>query len=1204
MRAESPRGGGSRHRAGDDASAELDPLRGAQKRRALERHEADMDKASKRVDTIACDTVIEASELKRSTSGTLRAKTKDGWVTAVTMAPAAGAGASVEKVPVLDGVLDVLRTLKLSQLLQRARDSGATQETLDLLMDTDDPRASVLALLESALLPPQNQVGAENLAENKDRQVAEEAVPPPRLPGTYSAGNVETEPLVHNELLVRQNHQNQPAMVCADDASGTGPIGAPRSLVDANGRTCSAVLEDRGVRGAWMGCRWDGEAAKHIELPLAFAAIELEHATVIITVHEGVHPDSEHKGERMRFVCPGGKLEAKAWQHEIELAVQRTSSNHWGVSKNFIREQFDNWNAERTRYGKMLVVDYFQKIGLRHVYDETWQWCAGVLEHLEAKQVKTTAELKDIAYCSRKMAKHGNHPAVGKYTYEDMELTDYMNILKYKHLAPANKQISYADFIAAETDSSGRRKVAKATVFVSHVWKMSAKDFFEVCLAEMGEDDYAWIDLYLHNQYQGAVSTIGDENSQYWVNKFSELIGGIGKVIAIVTEWECPTMLTRIWCLFELHAAIDSGAELKFVASAKEKLGFSLQLNDTFKNLDAIVSNIEVRNCDAKRPHEVQDKRIFLTKLAGMEDDVNARLRRAMQRWLADAASVVLRRCDPRRGPMGPEELEIEIADIGAGGLCVPSCVMRPGYGGDPNTVECRWGPTGARVTELLELYPRLSWSSVAFWMIGWFCLSLMLISLVYDAAESSEGSGSDIAYGSGSGSTDFGANVDDSIGSMEMAMLGSLVIIALVALVCRICFDPCRLYRHQKERQLRQPQYFCRGPYGRVTLITVVYCTGIGLSLVVSLIVHSFGMVQIWGLIMATIAVPVVQDMYSSWGCDRAQLAVNVGWLRMRMGDVEAAEGAFRAGHDELQRARGPNDPASYLAAPGLVYSLCKRKWHPPLRDFAVEATQLVNHVQHLAIHSDSKTWRQHGHMLRARMAAASGAADAEVLTLLSEASRVVDDYAADVLRLYALVSTENPEFSEFLNRMSPDGDGTAEDRALWQALHPVMRSAGRNPASPWIKYTHDGRSYYQRDEVTRRDDPSMSTADEQAQFNQALDSCLYFAHPLRNTTLLEPPEGVRREVEIGVVRLTHLDHLGHGHSIVTTERWEYEYARLGGPGCWDTNQVRRYEHKRTAMKVCVWFLLPCCICAALLIWSLAYAPDAPSLTAGSSSS
>ena len=58
----------------------------------------------------------------------------------------------------------------------------------------------------------------------------------------------------------------------------------------------------------------------------------------------------------------------------------------------------------------------------------------------------------------------------------------------------------------------------------------------------------------------------------------------------------------------------------------------------------AQVSSIEVRECDAKRPHEIQDKAIFLAKLSGDEDAVNAKLRREMGRWLADAAEGVIRR--------------------------------------------------------------------------------------------------------------------------------------------------------------------------------------------------------------------------------------------------------------------------------------------------------------------------------------------------------------------------------------------------------------------------------------------------------------------------------------------------------------------------------------------------------------------------------
>ena len=66
--------------------------------------------------------------------------------------------------------------------------------------------------------------------------------------------------------------------------------------------------------------------------------------------------------------------------------------------------------------------------------------------------------------------------------YGEMELTDYMNLLKHQDLVPAGQQVAYASLIADESDSSGHRKVGQATVFVSHVWKMAARDFFAICL--------------------------------------------------------------------------------------------------------------------------------------------------------------------------------------------------------------------------------------------------------------------------------------------------------------------------------------------------------------------------------------------------------------------------------------------------------------------------------------------------------------------------------------------------------------------------------------------------------------------------------------------------------------------------------------------------------------------------------------------------
>lgn len=439
-------------------------------------------------------------------------------------------------------------------------------------------------------------------------------------------------------------------------ASGEGPIGDPHSVHTAEG-SAQAALEDRGVRGAFLSYSSDG-TTQQIELPLAFAQIECKGAAVTVTVHKDVHPDCQLGGTPIALTCPGsdGAAAAKAWEREMEQAIKSVNDKPWGVSKSFVREQWEWWTEEGRRCKGMTVYQYFENMGLGKVYDETWSWCKGVLEILE-KEKKSIEIIREINYYRRKVDK--------TELYEDMELTDYMNVLKHRDLVPAKRKVSYANFIHADRDSSGRRKVGSATVFVSHVWKMTAAAFFEVCLAEMDDDDYAWIDLYLHNQYQGAVSTIGDENSEYWVKKFSDLIGNIGKVIAIVTDWESPVMLTRIWCLFELNAAIDMKAKLKFVATAVQRQDLWINLHAKFKSLEGIVNSIDVRKCDAKRPHEISDKQIFLNKLSGEEDTVNKKLQKEMQRWLCRAAERAVHRTSPYRKSLDQKQIKLEKDTVG-----------------------------------------------------------------------------------------------------------------------------------------------------------------------------------------------------------------------------------------------------------------------------------------------------------------------------------------------------------------------------------------------------------------------------------------------------------------------------------------------------------------------------------------------------------
>ena len=63
--------------------------------------------------------------------------------------------------------------------------------------------------------------------------------------------------------------------------------------------------------------------------------------------------------------------------------------------------------------------------------------------------------------------------------------------------------------------------------------------------------------------------------------------------------------------------------------------------------------------------------------------------------------------------------------------------------------------------------------------------------------------------------------------------------------------------------------------------------------------------------------------------------------------------------------------------------------------------------------------------------------------------------------LQVLVLDANRQPELEDFLKRMRSSVT-SAEDQEKWESLPPVMRSAGDNPLSDWVKYTCEGRACY----------------------------------------------------------------------------------------------------------------------------------------------
>eukprot|EP01045_Picozoa_sp_COSAG04_P005739 COSAG04_NODE_270_length_18507_cov_125.250380_4_plen_252_part_00 len=87
-------------------------------------------------------------------------------------------------------------------------------------------------------------------------------------------------------------------------------------------------------------------------------------------------------------------------------------------------------------------------------------------------------------------------------------------------------RVALSDTLAGQTTPDGRLIVDSATLFLSHAWMMETGEFLDVTIANMDEEDYAWIDIFVYPQFSE-----GDGSTGAWIKRFDNMIVGIGKVV-------------------------------------------------------------------------------------------------------------------------------------------------------------------------------------------------------------------------------------------------------------------------------------------------------------------------------------------------------------------------------------------------------------------------------------------------------------------------------------------------------------------------------------------------------------------------------------------------------------------------------------------------------------------------------------------------
>eukprot|EP00050_Salpingoeca_kvevrii_P010734 m.10030 g.10030 ORF g.10030 m.10030 type:complete len:524 (+) comp3045_c0_seq1:295-1866(+) len=180
---------------------------------------------------------------------------------------------------------------------------------------------------------------------------------------------------------------------------------------------------------------------------------------------------------------------------------------------------------------------------------------------------------------------------------------------------------------------SGARFVGQATVFVSHAWEDNFAQVAHMLLAyeEAHPGTFFWLDIFSKNQH------VATHRSQQWLGTtFASAIGGIGRVLFVFSAWSRPTVLSRSWCLWELHCAIRQQADVTILLSSEEKESLRESL---LRDLAFVLQRVAtIRSSEAKASLN-HDKNVIsdaIAALDGGEAAFDDALSQFLRSWLAN----------------------------------------------------------------------------------------------------------------------------------------------------------------------------------------------------------------------------------------------------------------------------------------------------------------------------------------------------------------------------------------------------------------------------------------------------------------------------------------------------------------------------------------------------------------------------------------
>jgi tetratricopeptide (TPR) repeat protein len=203
----------------------------------------------------------------------------------------------------------------------------------------------------------------------------------------------------------------------------------------------------------------------------------------------------------------------------------------------------------------------------------------------------------------------------------------------------------------------GEDNVGIANIMISYSWGETIEDIIDVLeqfVARKKLDrkrSYVWICCLCNNQHRVVDRRKNNKEVPFeeFKDTFESQVNGVDHIVALMSPWDKPQYLTRVWCVFEMHTAYKNGRDISIEIPSGEREKFketAMNLQGSSKFLD-LLGNTKIEDAEAS----VEADKVNILNLvraevgtATLNNDVNTLYRK----WIVTCLNTIVSELDEK----------------------------------------------------------------------------------------------------------------------------------------------------------------------------------------------------------------------------------------------------------------------------------------------------------------------------------------------------------------------------------------------------------------------------------------------------------------------------------------------------------------------------------------------------------------------------